>query len=179
VRQYGSLGEQLRAQVVQGAVAAPIRAPESLRPHAVDVVTEVRKAGLHGLDLGPIKHLSDVQLLPLRLLLDGGETTSTQANALGVLGQLGGVQSVGVVMDYVQQQPAASDNLKKLPSLLWQKIKTPMCLPKPQPWSFKPHVLVFGAALTHQWLSKRPVSVWRVLALALWPKASTRKLWPI
>lgn len=108
VRQYGSLGEQLRAQVVQGAVAAPIRAPESLRPHAVDVVTEVRKAGLHGLDLGPIKHLSDVQLLPLRLLLDGGETTSTQANALGVLGQLGGVQSVGVVMDYVQQRPASS-----------------------------------------------------------------------
>lgn len=108
VRQYGSLGEQLRAQVVQGAVAAPIRTPQPLRPQTVDVVAEVRKAGLHGLDLGPIKHLSDVQFLPLRLLLDGGETTSTQANALGVLGQLGGVQSVDVVMDYVQQRPASS-----------------------------------------------------------------------
>jgi hypothetical protein len=108
VRQYASLGEQLRAQVVQGAVAAPIRAPQPLRPQAVDVVAEVRKAGLHGLDLGPIKHLNDMQLLPLRLLLRGDETTSTQANALGVLGQLGGVQSVDVVMDYVQQRPASS-----------------------------------------------------------------------
>lgn len=108
VRQYGSLGEQLRAQVVQGAVAAPIRAPHPLRPQTVDVVAEVRKAGLHGLDLSPIKHLSDVQLLPLRLLLSGGETTSTQANVLGVLGQLGGIQSVDVVMDYVQQRPASN-----------------------------------------------------------------------
>jgi hypothetical protein len=108
VRQYASLGEQLRAQVVQGAVAAPIHAPQPYRPQAVDVAAEVRKAGLHGLDLDPIKHLSDVQLLPLRLLLDRGETTSTQANVLGVLGQLGGVQSVDVVMDYVQQRPASS-----------------------------------------------------------------------
>lgn len=118
VRQYGSLGEQLRAQVVQGAVATPVRAPQPLRPQTVDVVAEVRKAGLHGLDLGPIKHLSDVQLLPLRLLLGGGEITSTQANALGVLGQLGGVQSVDVVMDYVQQRPASSQRELKEVALI-------------------------------------------------------------
>ena len=108
VRQYASLGEQLRAQVVQGAVAAPMRASQSARPAAVDVVAEVRKAGLHGLDLGPLKHLSDMQLLPLKVLLVDGETTGTQANALGVLGQLGGAQSVAVVMDYLQQRPASA-----------------------------------------------------------------------
>lgn len=108
VRQYASLGEQLRAHVVQGAVVAPMPAAQSMRPTAIDVVAEVRKAGLHGLDLGPIKHLSDAQLLPLRQLLAGGETSSTQANALGVLGQLGGAQSVDVVLDYVQQRPASA-----------------------------------------------------------------------
>lgn len=107
VRQYGSLGEQLRAQVVQGAVAAPLRAPQPVRPAAVDVVAEVRKAGLHGLDLVPLKHLTDAQLLPLKALLAGGETSGIQANALGVLGQLGGAQSVAVVMDYLQQRPAS------------------------------------------------------------------------
>ena len=108
VRQYASLGEQLRAQVVQGAVAAPLRAPQPAHPAAVDVVAEVRKAGLHGLDLVPLKHLTDAQLLPLKALLAGGETSGTQANALGVLGQLGGAQSVAVVMDYLQQRPASA-----------------------------------------------------------------------
>jgi hypothetical protein len=79
-----------------------------VRPAAVDVVAEVRKAGLHGLDLVPLKHLTDAQLLPLKALLAGGETSGTQANALGVLGQLGGAQSVAVVMDYLQQRPASA-----------------------------------------------------------------------
>ena len=105
VRQYGSLGEQLRAQVVHAAVAAPKPMSADMRPAEVDVVAHVRQAGLHGLDLTPLKSMTDAQLLPLTSLLNTSEPLSAQANALAALGQLGGDLSLNVVVAYLTQGP--------------------------------------------------------------------------
>ena len=110
VRQFMYLGDQLRAQVVMGAaVAVTPQAQSEPQPQPeVDVLAHVRHAGLHGLDLGPMQHLSDAQLLPLSQLLVDGEAPGTQAQALAVLGQLGGPQSLKVVVDYIQRKPATA-----------------------------------------------------------------------
>lgn len=107
VRQYANLGDSLKPQVVQGAVAAPRPKAKPLAHSAVDVVAEVRKADLHGLDLTPMRRLGDAQLLPLQSLLGAPESLSVQANALAVLGQLGGAQSVEVVHALITQGPAS------------------------------------------------------------------------
>ena len=106
VRQFMYLGDRLRAQVVLGAAVA--LTPQAPQPVEVDVLAHVRSAGMHGLDLSPIKHLSDAQLLPLTQLLVESETPSTQANALAVLAQLGGVDSLRAVAAYIQQKPASA-----------------------------------------------------------------------
>lgn len=111
VRQFMYLGDKLRAQVVLDAAVA--LAPQAPQPAEVDVLAHVRSAGMHGLDLSPIKHLSDAQLLPLTQLLDERETPGTQANALAVLGQLGGVDALRAVAAYIQQKPASAKRALK------------------------------------------------------------------
>jgi hypothetical protein len=126
VRQYGNLGESLQPKVVQAAVTAQLPALRTQQMAVTDVVTKVRGAGLHGLDLNPFKTLSDAELLPLAQLLNDQESPSVQANALAVLGQLGGTQSAAVVMTYAQQRPASHlREMKEIAIIALAKNETP------------------------------------------------------
>ena len=110
VKQYANLGEKLPALVVEAAMAVPMAAasPSQTTLDMAKAQDRVRQAGLHGLDLQWFAQLSDEQLLALQSLLTPGESTTTQANAVAVMGQLGGEKSVAYVMTYLAQKPASA-----------------------------------------------------------------------